>query len=443
MLLAFKNFVATEKLPVAAGTTLLGVSGGIDSMVMADLFEKAGFPYTIAHCNFGLRGNESDKDEKFVIDYFSKKNILVFTKKFNTSKYATDLKISIQMAARELRLTWFNELLKENHISFFATAHHLNDQLETFFINLLRGTGIAGLHGILPINENCLHPLLFTWRADIVNYAKQHNIPFREDSSNRKKDYTRNKIRHELIPLLKKIKPEAEKVLTENINRIRSVENVFIKKIEDIKKELIIQQDNQIHLRINALKELDDKEIIFYEIISAFHFNYSDALDMIKSLNSESGRQFFSETHTITRDRDVFIIQENLKSKPWDDAYFIQESDTMMENPLKLSLKNTKNSEQFEISKSPSTANLDFDLLEFPLTLRRWKKGDYFYPLGMKGKKLLSDYFIDAKFSLPEKENVWLLVSGMDVVWVVGHRLDNRYKITKKTKTVYQLKLQN
>ncbi|MEZ5084031.1 MAG: tRNA lysidine(34) synthetase TilS, partial [Bacteroidales bacterium] len=291
MLLAFKNFVKNQKLPVSKSVTLLGVSGGIDSMVMADLFEKAGYQYAVAHCNFNLRDNESDEDEQFVIDHFSQKKIPLFTKKFNTSAFANENKMSIQMAARELRIEWFNTLLKKQNLSYFATAHHLNDQLETFFINLLRGTGIAGLHGILPVYGKGIHPLLFTWREDIVNYAKWHKIPFREDSSNKKTDYTRNKIRHELLPLLKKITPEAEKILTENISRIRSAENVFIKKMEDFKKELIIQNGHEIQLRIDSLKKFDNKEIILYEIVSAYQFNYSDVLDMIKSLSTIPGKQ--------------------------------------------------------------------------------------------------------------------------------------------------------
>lgn len=443
MLDSFKNFVSTYELPVADNVTLLGISGGLDSMVMADLFEKAGFQYAIAHCNFGLRGNESDEDEKFVSEYFSTKGIPVFTKKFHTLEYAGNCKISIQMAARILRLEWFNELLFEQHLQYFATAHHLNDQLETFFINLLRGTGLAGLHGLLPAKGNSLHPMLFAWRKEINDYANLHSIQFREDSSNRKTDYTRNKIRHQLMPLLKKIKPEAEKVLTENISRIRSAENIFNKKIVELKENLILQKGNETYIQLDDFQKLEDIEIILYEIIKAYGFNYSDALDMIKSLSSAPGRQFFSKTHTITRDRNNFIIQENLKSKLWEDTYLIRENESLIEIPVKLSVKIFTNNDQFKILKKPLTANLDYSLLKFPLYLRRRKKGDYFYPLGMKGKKLLSDYFIDAKFSIPEKDNVWLLVSGEDIVWVVGHRMDDRYKITGRTKKVYQINMQN
>jgi len=434
MLKSFLKYINQENLVESNEKTLLGISGGIDSMVMLDLFNKAGFRFSIAHCNFNLRGNESDGDQKFVEDYTNQNNIELFTKRFSTKEYAAEYKISIQMAARELRINWFHELLGQKNFKYYATAHHLDDQAETFFINLLRGTGIAGLHGILPKQEKLIHPLMFTNRKAIIQYANDANINFREDSSNKETKYLRNKIRHQILPSLNKIKPDFAKTLSKSIKQIGAAERIYKKEIARVTNiALKKNKDNTHSIGISELENLPDAEVYLFEMISDFNFNYSDAEDMIKSIISEPGKIFYSITHRIIRDRNCFIIEEKSKAKDERKEYCIDKFYEKITEPLNLLFETINVSNKFKINPDKKIGFFDVKTLKFPLKIRRWQKGDFFYPLGLNHKKLLSDFFTDIKFNLRDKENVWLLTSGDDIVWIIGHRIDNRFKLTNQT----------
>lgn len=420
-------------------TILLAVSGGIDSMILCDLFLKSNFKFAIAHCNFHLRGEESNRDERFVREYAQKNNIKIHVKDFDTYSYMKEKGKSMQVSAREMRYSWFNELLKEEGYSYIATGHHIDDSIETFFMNILRGTGIAGLHGILQKVNLVIHPLLFTGRAEIVNYQKENKLEFVEDSSNATTKYTRNKIRHELIPLVKEIAPNFDKIISKEIERFRETEVVFRSVINDAKTELLEIENQTIKISIEKLKSYVPQKIFMYEILSDFGFNEATINSIEDALLETSGKQFYSETHRLVKDRDYLLI---VKNKPQNlNQYLIEESQTSVYSPIILHMEILKDLQYVKIPKNKEVAMLDYDKLSFPLILRKWKKGDSFFPYGLQGEKKISEFYKNLKYSILDKENQWLLCSENDIVWVVGQRIDDRYKITKSTKTIFKIEL--
>ncbi len=434
MLEAFQNFVKQENLVGSSDKILLGVSGGIDSVVMLDLFCKAGLDFGIAHCNFGLRDHESEEDQSFVELIAQKHNIPFYSKKFDTYNYSKTQSISVQMAARELRISWFEEIILKQDFKYYATAHHLDDQIETILNNFFRGTGISGLHGILPKMGNLIHPMLFCFREQIEEYANRHQLDFRVDSSNKKTEYTRNQIRHQLIPVIKNIFPSYQKTITENIQRLKQVENIYNNQIQNKVGKLINTKNDYFKLPIEEISSLESSETYLYEIIKPFGFNFANAKDIIHSTDSISGKYFLSDSHKITKDRTDLIIEKRNEFEKQE--YLIDENETIVLDPIKLKIQSDVFTLDFEISKNQHTANLNADKLKFPLLIRKWEKGDFFYPLGMKQKKLLSDFFIDNKISIPDKERTWLLISERQIAWVIGYRIDNRFKITENTSAI-------
>ena len=443
MLKEFKAFVESEKLFGAEDRILLAVSGGIDSVVMCELFHSAAYRFGIAHCNFNLRGKESDADEAFVQSLAKKYQVPFYHKKFLIKKDASEKKISIQMAARELRYHWFEELRIKEQFDLIATAHHLDDQIETFFINLLRNTGIAGLHGILSKQGNLIRPLLFTHRGDIAVFAQKHKLTFREDSSNAETKYLRNKIRHEIIPVFCELNPAFPKILTETIQRIRETEIIFRDTMVELRKKIIRNDSKGIHIRIADLKKLSPIDIYAFELLSPFGFNEAVISDILHSADEGSGKIFYSQTHRLIKDREQFIINPiaDLKGSRVKNAEIkIAVNKKEIRKPIHLSFTKTSCGKTFSIDPSDNVANLDLNKINFPLIVRRWEKGDSFNPLGMNKKKKLSDYFIDRKLSIPEKENIWLLCSGQQILWIIGHRIDHRFRVTSRTKEVMQVR---
>lgn len=435
----FIQYVKEHNLFENNQTILLAVSGGIDSMILCDLFLKSNFKFAIAHCNFHLRGEESNRDERFVREYAQKNNIKIHVKDFDTYSYMKEKGKSMQVSAREMRYSWFNELLKEEGYSYIATGHHIDDSIETFFMNILRGTGIAGLHGILQKVNLVIHPLLFTGRAEIVNYQKENKLEFVEDSSNATTKYTRNKIRHELIPLVKEIAPNFDKIISKEIERFRETEVVFRSVINDAKTKLLEIENQTIKISIEKLKSYVPQKIFMYEILSDFGFNEATINSIEDALLETSGKQFYSETHRLVKDRDYLLI---VKNKPQNlNQYLIEESQTSVYSPIILHLEVLKDLQYVKILKNKEVAMLDYDKLSFPLILRKWKKGDSFFPYGLKGEKKISEFYKNLKYSILDKENQWLLCSENDIVWVVGQRIDDRYKITKSTKTIFKIEL--
>lgn len=439
MLQSFQSYIQKENLFLSSDKILLTVSGGIDSMLMCELFHKAGFKFGIAHYNFQLRAEESDGDETFVATLAEKYNIPFHSTTFKTSAFAIKNKLSIQIAARQLRYLWFEEIREHFNYKYIATAHHQDDSIETFFINLIRGTGISGLHGILPKQGNIIRPLLFTTKNEIEGYSKQHKLKYREDSSNASDKYVRNKIRHHIIPVLKELNSSLESTINNNIQHLRDVELIYKNDIENKRSKIVKKEKNNVFISIEKLKKLKPLSTYLYEFLKPYNFNASTVDEIISAIDGVSGKQFLSASHRLVKDRKFLIIEklkvESLKLKVEENQNDASTDD------LRLKFSKFSKTSNFKLSTSNLTAALDFDKLEFPLEIRKWKKGDVFYPLGMKGKKKLSDFFIDKKLSVNQKENTWLLTSTGDIVWIIGQRIDERFRITDKTKKIYFVEL--
>ncbi|MCQ2327592.1 MAG: tRNA lysidine(34) synthetase TilS [Bacteroidales bacterium] len=421
---------------------LLAVSGGVDSMVMTDLFVKSGYKFSMAHCNFYLRGEESNRDEAFVREYAKKNNIELFVQDFDTYSYMDKEKKSLEMSARELRYDWFKRIAEENGFNYLATAHHADDSIETFLINLLRGTGIAGLHGILPKSGYIIRPLLFVGRKKITEYSQRNNIDFVEDSTNKDTKFTRNKIRNEIVPLLKDISPNFDVVLKKDIERLRETEQVFRSVVDKTKKEILKKKGDRVEISIEELKKLNPLHIFVYEILSEYGFNESNINAICDSLedNSTSGKMFYSDTYRLLRDRKYLFITKR-EDESASENYTIENYNTKIDRPISLHLETLRDLRFIRIPKEKSVAMFDYDLLKFPLELRHWKPGDVFSPFGLHGKQKLSDFFTNQKYSIIDKERQWLLCSGDDIIWVVGERISDKYKITNKTKTIYKVEI--
>lgn len=437
----FEAFVREQKLFDKNDRVLVALSGGVDSVVLATLMLRSGYTFSVAHCNFHLRGEESNRDERFVRSWAEKNKIKLFVSEFDTYEYMQQKGISLEMAARELRYSMFNNLMTAQGFSLLATAHHADDSAETFFINLLRGTGIAGLHGILPKHDNIVRPLLFATRKDIFDFAKANNIPFVEDSTNEDIQFLRNKIRHRLFPLLKDLCPNFDTVIKKDIDRLRETEIVFRSVIERLRADIIEKESNICKINIDRLKKLHPIRILLYELLSEYGFNETDSNNVLASLDKESGKQFFSKTHRLLKDRNYLFITP-LNADQHQERYLLNESQNMVNYPMHLIIETLEDLTFVNISKDRNIAMFDKDMLQFPLVLRHWKQGDAFVPFGMRKSKKLSDFFTSEKYSLIEKQQQWLLCSGNDIIWIVGRRTDNRYRISEKTKTILRIEIQ-
>ncbi len=418
---------------------LLTVSGGIDSMVMTHLFKQVGIEYAIAHCNFGLRGNESDEDAFFVQEVAQVQGIPFYIKRFDTKEYAKQNKLSIQEAARSLRYNWFESLIKETDLDLYATAHHFDDQTETFFINLFRGTGISGLRGILPKNGNCIRPLLFASRARIVKFAIENRINYREDSSNANNDYLRNRIRHNILPALEKTNSGYRIGIQNTFKALSSTEHFVLSQIDALKKRMFRKCQQHFEISIVELLKNECPDFVLYELLKPFDFNFAVVKNIIKSLNGEPGKIFLSFTHEVILDRKTLLISPLIIQET--EIFEIDENKTEIFQPLHFKLEIKPLTKKSVIEKNPDIAFLDFNKIKFPLRIRKYQQGDYFYPLGMKNRKKLSDFFIDNKFSLLEKRNTWLLLSGKEIAWVVGKRIDERFKLTSQSENAIIIRL--
>ncbi len=439
MLKEFKAYVSSTKLFRKNDRILLAVSGGVDSVVMVRLFKDAGFNFGIAHVNFKLRGTESEEDAVFVKTIAESAGVPIHIRQFDTKHYAATNKISIQMAARDLRYAWFDELLSEHGYDYIATAHHLDDQAETFFINILRGAGISGMHGILPKQGKIIRPLMFATRELIMNYALTLSLTWRDDSSNKSRKYLRNKLRLDVLSELTKISPQFSYKLNESICHLRDVETVYNTHMLGVTADLVQHSPEGILISIDWIYEYEPHETYLFELLRPYSFTFPVVKEIVRSLDTFSGKIFYSSTHRLLRDRENFIIQpltELSEDPSADEVLLIERGVDHIEHPVCLCADETDQISKLPMGKA-SVACLDLDKLAFPLQLRRWKKGDWFMPLGLKGKKKLSDFFVDLKISLADKEKVWLLVSGTDIVWVIGKRIDNRYRITSKTRNAY------
>ena len=426
----FLNYIDEHKLFDFESKILLAISGGIDSVCLADLLVKSGYNIEFAHCNFNLRKLESDQDEIFVSNLANKHKIPFHHISFDTNNYASINKLSIQMAARELRYKWFEKVRQEISADYIAVAHNQNDNIETFFINMINGSGLKGLRAIQNKNNFIVRPLMFASRNQIEEYVKSESLNFREDSSNISKKYQRNKIRHDLMPLLKQMNPSIENTISEEIEIIKNTYSIFKEQVSRVIKEVSYQTDDGVKISKKELLKLEPIDTYLYEIFNVFGF--TDLKSIKNSIFSNSGKQVYSKSHRLLIDRE-FVFIEKIKDDFFRDI-LIDECTSNICSPLNIFFKI---SAQEYIQKIKDTAYFDYEKLVFPLVIRKWKSGDKFIPSGMKGFKKLSDFFIDNKINRLLKEKTLILCSNDNIIWVIGSRIDERYKATSKTKKMY------
>ncbi|MBQ0129707.1 MAG: tRNA lysidine(34) synthetase TilS [bacterium] len=415
---------------------VLAVSGGVDSMVLTDLMQKAGAHFVVAHCNFHLRGEESDGDEQFVRDYARKNDLQCFVNHFDTEKYAAEKGVSIEMAARDLRYAWFEELRLQLGYDKIVLAHHADDQIETFFINLLRGAGLHGLKGMKPKNGVLIRPLLWASREQIRKYAVENQIVWREDHTNAETVYLRNKVRNQLMPLMDEISADARNSIGKSIGFLAS-ENELYRQLLNERLSQLVSVDGSVQSVEKSVFQCDNGFQLLFEWLRQYGFNTDQCRFIFDGLENGLGKHFYSSSHQVTIEREVLQLTEI--SEKSDEIYTIEAGQEDFDLPFRMHCAYFEKWEGFEVEKKSSVGTFDLDKIDFPLTLRQWQQGDRFHPFGMKGSKLLSDFFVNQKYTNNQKENQWLLVSANgDILWVVGQRIDDRYKVQKDTKSVFE-----
>lgn len=440
MLDRFNSHIGEQQLCRFGERILLAVSGGIDSVAMAHLFREAGYSCAMAHCNFQLRGGDSEADETFVRSLAGALEIPVFVNRFDVEERVREKGISVQMAARELRYAWFEELMEDHAFDRLATAHNKNDAVETFFLNLSRGTGLRGLTGIPPSNGRIIRPLLFATREEITAYVKRNNLTHRQDASNLETKYRRNKIRHDVIPVLEQINPGFIETMSQNMTRLSEVLGIYLHTVEKVRDSLFGKTVGSIEIEIAGLETLSPRRTWLYELFSPFGFTRSQCEGIERIMHSKPGKHSISTSHQLFKDRDRLILVE-LSRKSFD-RYYLDTPEKPSSLPFPMDVEVIDRRELEEIPSDRRVACLDLDEIQFPLTIRHWTHGDYFYPLGMNQMKKVSDFFVDNKIPVPEKESTWILASGKQIVWIMGHRIDHRYRITEKTTRVLRLGFQ-
>ena len=434
MLTKFQNHITQNFPQLKDKKLLLAVSGGIDSMVLMHLFQQLKYDISIAHCNFQLRGKESDEDENFVKSEAKKFKTPSYFIRFDTENYSKENKLSTQLSARKLRYDWFQKLLSENQLDYLVTAHHLDDNVETFLINFIRGTGLEGLTGIPDQNRNIVRPLLPFSREEIENYAQANQIQWREDSSNASDKYFRNKLRHDIVPILKKLNTGFLDSFQNTLHHLQQAESLVNDATKLVYEKVVEEKENQLEIHLNSLLEFKNYKAYLYQWLKEFGFSaWNDIYDLV---DAQSGKQVFSETHVLLKDREKLILSER-KEINKSEVFFIESMESKVNIPLKLTF--SKGVNIFETNSN--CIFVDEDKIKFPLTIRKWQEGDYFYPVGMNGKKKLSKYFKDEKYSLLDKENQWLLCSDDQIVWVIGKRADNRFIATETTQQIIKTDL--
>lgn len=424
-----ENFPELQQKPF-----LLAVSGGVDSVVLAHLCHQIDLNFAIAHCNFLLRGAESDKDEDFVRELAERLRIESHVIHFDTIGYVNKNKVSVQMAARELRYRWFEQIMVEHGYETLVTAHHADDNLETFLINLSRGTGLDGLTGI-PEKTACIaRPLLAFSRVRILEYAKSEKLQWREDKSNSDTKYLRNQIRHEVVPKLKELHSTFSENFKTTLDYLKDSASLVDHHISSMKQQLFKEKEGIIHIPIKSLERLEPLEVYLHEFFKEYGFTaWSDIKDLLRAT---SGKEVFSKTHHLLKDRDKLLLQKLETSE--NGPFYISEETRSLHYPLDLALNQVNN---YEKANNKNILYIDKKTLKFPLVLRKWQKGDYFYPLGMKGRKKVSKFFKDEKIDRFSKERQWFLCSEDKIVWIVGKRADDRFKVTESTQDILKITL--
>lgn len=433
MLDTIRTYIQKEKLLSVEATVIVGLSGGMDSMALLDILTLLGYRCVAAHCNFHLRGAESDRDGDFVRRWCKSVDVPLVSIDFDTREYASDRKISIEMAARELRYRWFEMMRVQHQAEAIAVAHHRDDSVETVLMNLIRGTGIKGLSGIAPKNRKVVRPLLSVSREEIVRYMVSRDIPYVFDSSNNDDLFLRNALRLHVIPTLEELNPAVKEAIYRTAQHVAQAEKVYNAAMKE-SMEKVVQNDR---IDVRELRKTPSPQSLLFELLTPMGFGPSTIQDICSSMDAEPGKIFLSRSHRVIKDRDYFLIDQLPDKEATEQSFFIELQTNALTMPLPLT---------FSILPMPITIErnkrflyADFDQLRFPLTLRKWRQGDWFIPFGMKGRKKLSDYFTDRKFSLKDKEAAWVLLSGEEIVWIVGERPDERYRIREGTLRVFHV----
>ncbi len=436
----FVKFIEQNNLFTAQNRILLAVSGGMDSVLMAHLFKAAGYNFGIAHCNFMLRGADADADQQFCQSLAQQLDVPFYTINFDTPQFANQHKLSVQIAARELRYNWFEQIRQQHGFKAIALGHHQNDTIETILLNLTRGTGIAGLHGIQPKNGHLVRPLLFMGRDEVKSIVEEQQIAYVEDASNASTKYARNKLRHEVVPVLKSLNPNLENTFENNLRHFRQLEKLLEQQVQTLNSALINYRDDEVSIAISEVKKLFPQQLLLFKLLQPFGFIEPVVDDLIAALDSQPGKAFRSATHNLIIDRGKLLITPVAGLEPPLPVTLNQDDVFAVYGQYRLNLLHEET--PLIVKDNPSATSIDAEKLVYPLTMRHWQQSDYFYPLGMKTRQKLSDFFVHQKVPLHKKSQVPLLVNGNgDIIWVAGYRPDDRYKVTRNTKkvTIFEL----
>lgn len=434
MLQKFRSHLQTKLPFLREKRLLLAVSGGIDSMVLLYLCHQLDLSFAVVHCNFQLRGDESDADEQFVKDICDALHRPIFIEKFVTAAFAQEHKLSIQVVARKLRYEWFETIMLNHDYDYVLTAHHLDDSLETFLINITRGTGLDGITGIPEQNDTIIRPLLVFSRNEIETFAQAHKLPWREDSSNASDKYLRNKLRHHVVPVLKELNPSLLNSFEATLAHLQQAQSMVADASTFVYEKVVEELDDQLRIDLSSLQSYSNFKAYLYHWLRPLGF--TDWEVIYELTTGQSGKRVLSETHVLLKDREQLIVYPQ-RQEP-KEVYWVQADERVVKIPLKLEFCLVDDI----TDPSTNTIFVDESLLQYPLQIRKWQKGDVFFPLGMLGKKKLSKYFKDEKLSLLDKSNTWLLCSDNQIVWVIGKRADDRFKIIKQTTKILQIQLQ-
>lgn len=429
-----RAYIEKQQLLSGDGPVLVGLSGGADSVALLALLVQLDYPCVALHCNFHLRGDESVRDEQFAREMARTLDVPFYKIDFDTTAYGAEHHLSIEMAARELRYNWFEEMRLRLGAQAIAVAHHRDDSVETVLMNLVRGTGIRGLGGIRPKNGYVVRPLLAVSRSEILDWLAEQQLSYVTDSTNLSDAYTRNFIRLRVLPLLEELNPSVKAAIARTADHLAETEAIYLHVVEKARRELL---EEDFRIPIARLMEYPSPATILYELLKPYGFTRQVADDVFRSLTGESGKMFYSPDYRLLKDREYLLLSPVKKEE--EQEYTFTADDIVEEiwrGPVELSFFKSVITTDFCFQKDKHIAYFDYDKLSFPLTLRKWKEGDWFIPFGMKGRKKLSDYFSDHKFSRMDKEQTWLLCSGENILWIVGERSDNRYCIDKTTKSV-------
>ena len=437
MLHKIRTYIEKHKLLQPNENVIVGLSGGADSVALLNVLNKLDYACIAAHCNFRLRGDESDRDEVFARQIAASLSIPYYNKDFDTSGYARNKRISIEMAARELRYEWFETLRLAHGAQAIAVGHHRDDNVETILMNLIRGTGIRGLSGIRPERDHIIRPLLETTRQEIIDWLHQNNIPYRVDSTNLSDEFTRNYIRLHLLPMLETLNPAVKEAITRTAGHLSDVETIYA---DYLTKERNRLMDKKQRIHITGLMQSVAPQTVLYELLKPFGFTRILSDEIFNSLTGKSGKIFYAPASNCqaVKDREFLLLTER---QPKDETVYTIRANDSIERPVRLTAQTATITPDFKLNTNKNIACFDFDKLTFPLTLRTWRRGDWFIPSGMKGRKKISDYFVDNKYDRNKKDQTWLLCSGANIIWIVGERIDNRFNIDHSTKHLFIINL--